>query len=65
MYRKYIKRLLDIIFSFILILIFWPLKIVVGIITFLSLGFPLFNYRILMVCKNKKNLINDYVINKI
>ncbi len=57
MYRKYIKRLLDIIFSFILILILWPLMIVVGIITFLSLGFPLFNYRREREGKNKKTYI--------
>lgn len=43
MYKKYVKRLLDIIFSIILILLLWPLMIIVAIITLIDLGFPLHN----------------------
>ena len=43
MYRKYIKRLLDIVFSIILILLVWPLMLIVAIITMIDLGFPLHN----------------------
>lgn len=43
MYKKYIKRLLDIIFSFILIILLWPLMLVVAIITLIDLGLPLHN----------------------
>ncbi len=43
MYRKYVKRLLDIIFSIILILLLWPLMLIIAIITFIDLGLPLHN----------------------
>lgn len=40
---KYIKRFLDIIFSIILIILLFPLIIIVGIITYIDLGKPIFN----------------------
>ncbi len=43
MYQKYIKRLLDFVFSLILIIVFFPLMIIVAVILIISLGFPLFN----------------------
>lgn len=43
MYRKCVKRLLDIIFSIILILLLWPLMLIVAIITFFELGLPIHN----------------------
>ncbi len=43
MYKKYIKRLLDIIFSILLILLLWPVMLIVAIITLIDLGFPLHN----------------------
>lgn len=45
MYRKYIKRLLDIIIGSILFILLLPLIIIVGIITYIDLGRPLFNHR--------------------
>ncbi len=45
MYRKYIKRLLDFIISLILFIILFPLILIVGIITLIDLGRPLFNHR--------------------
>lgn len=40
---KYVKRILDILFSFILIILLFPLIIIVGIITYIDLGRPIFN----------------------
>lgn len=45
MYRKYIKRILDIIIGSILFIILLPLILIVGIITLIDLGRPLFNHR--------------------
>lgn len=42
MYRKYIKRLLDIIFSFIFIVILSPLFLITGLLIWIELGFPIF-----------------------
>lgn len=57
MYKKYIKRLLDIIFSFVLILLLWPLMIIIAILTFISLGFPIHNYKREREGMNKKTFI--------
>jgi lipopolysaccharide/colanic/teichoic acid biosynthesis glycosyltransferase len=43
MYQKYIKRLLDIILSFILIIILFPLMLIISLIVLVDLGLPLFN----------------------
>ena len=43
MYQKYVKRLLDIILSLILIIILFPLMLIVALILVINLGFPLFN----------------------
>ena len=43
MYRKYIKRLLDIIISLILILILWPIMLITALLVLIDLGRPLFN----------------------
>ena len=43
MYQKCIKRLLDFILSFMLIIILSPLMLVVALIVLIDLGFPLFN----------------------
>ena len=45
MYRKYIKRILDILFGTLLFIILSPIIVLVAIITFIDLGFPLFNHR--------------------
>ena len=45
MYRKYIKRILDVIFGVIFLIILSPLIILTGIITYINLGTPLFNHR--------------------
>ena len=44
-YRKYIKRLLDILISIVLIILLFPIIIITAIITYIELGFPLFNHR--------------------
>lgn len=54
---KYIKRFLDIVFSSILILLTWPLMIIVGLITYINLGKPLFNVRREREGLNKKTFI--------
>lgn len=54
MYRKYIKRVLDIIISLILILLFSWLIILVGLITLFNLGTPIIDIRIPREGKNKK-----------
>lgn len=43
MYRKYIKRILDIILSIILILLLWPVMLIVSLITLIDLGLPIHN----------------------
>ena len=43
MYKKYGKRLLDIIFSSILIILLWPLMLIIALITLFDLGLPLHN----------------------
>ena len=43
MYRKYIKRLLDIVFGIILLIVLMPLIIITYIVTFIDLGLPLHN----------------------
>ena len=43
MYKKYIKRVLDIIISIILLIILFPIIIIVYVITFFDLGLPLHN----------------------
>ncbi len=43
MYQKYIKRFLDIILSFILIIVLFPLMLITSIIVLIDLGLPLFN----------------------
>lgn len=45
MYRKYIKRLLDIIIASILLILLSPLILIVALITLIDLGRPLFNHR--------------------
>ncbi len=40
MYKKYIKRILDILFSLILLLLFWPLLFIIGILVKVKLGSP-------------------------
>lgn len=53
MYRKYIKRLLDIIFSFSFIVILSPLFLITGFLVWIELGFPIFFLQ-LREGKNKK-----------
>ena len=50
----YIKRLLDIIFSIILIVITLPLLLIVLLITYIDIGSPLIDIRIPRYGKNKK-----------
>ncbi len=58
MYRKFFKRLFDIIFSFILIIILFPIMFVTGIIVYFDLGRPIFfNERDPREGKNKKPFI--------
>lgn len=57
MYKKYIKRLFDILISLILILILFPAMIIVAILLFLNLGFPLWNEFREREGKNKKTFI--------
>lgn len=45
MYRRYIKRLLDVIISVILLIVLSPLIILVAIVTYIELGWPIFNHR--------------------
>ena len=45
MYRKYIKRLLDIIVATLLLILLSPLIILTGLIVYFDLGLPLFNHR--------------------
>ena len=54
MYKKYIKRLLDIILSIILIIITFPLMIVVAFLLYINLGKPIWNQKRLREGLNKK-----------
>lgn len=54
LYRKYIKRLFDIIFSVILIILLFPLTIIIGLITLIHLGLPIIDIRMKREGKNKK-----------
>ncbi len=45
MYRKYIKRILDFIIATTMFICLFPLILITGIITYLELGFPIFNHR--------------------
>lgn len=51
---KYIKRILDIIFSVVFIFLTFPLMIIVLIITYINIGRPLIDIRIPREGKNKK-----------
>ena len=54
MYRKYIKRLLDIIISIILIALTFIPMLIVMLITLINLGKPIIDIRIPREGKNKK-----------
>lgn len=51
---KYIKRLLDIVFSIILIIVTFPIMLIVLLITYINIGRPLIDIRIPREGKNKK-----------
>ncbi len=57
MYRKYIKRLLDIVFSCFLIILLSPLMLIVALLTLITLGLPLHNYIREREGMNKKTFI--------
>lgn len=57
MYQKYIKRLLDIVLSLILIIILFPLMLIVALILIINLGLPLFNELREREGMNKKTFI--------
>lgn len=57
MYRKYIKRLLDIILSIILIIVTLPVMILVAISLLINLGFPLWNQKRIREGMNKKSFV--------
>ena len=60
MYRKFFKRLFDIVFSFILIILLFPVMIITGIIVYIDLGKPIFfNEREPREGKNRKPFIMD------
>ncbi len=44
-YRRYVKRILDIVISFVLIIVLFPIIFLTAIITYIELGLPLFNHR--------------------
>ena len=54
MYIKYIKRLLDIVLSLILIVLLSPVIIITCVITLIHLGVPIFDIRFPREGKNKK-----------
>ena len=56
MYRKYIKRLLDIIISFILIIVLSPIFLITSILIILSLGFPII-FKQVREGQNKKSFV--------
>ena len=53
----YIKRVLDIIFSLILIIITFPLLLIVGLSLLINLGRPIFNQRRFREGLNKKKFL--------
>ena len=57
MYQKYIKRLLDIIISLILIVITFPITIIVAISLLINLGWTIYNQKRLRERKNKKTYL--------
>lgn len=57
MYKKYFKRLLDLIISLILIIILFPVMIIVAFLLLVNLGFPLWNEKREREGKNKKVFI--------
>ena len=42
MYQKYFKRVLDILFSLVLIILLFPLIVLIFFIVWLAIGFPIF-----------------------
>lgn len=54
---KYIKPILDFIIALVLCIILLPLMIIIGIITYINLGAPIFNLRKEREGKNKKTFI--------
>lgn len=54
MYRKYIKRLLDIIISLTLIIVLFPIMLIVWIITLIDLGRPTIDIRLPREGMNKR-----------
>ena len=54
MYKEYIKRLLDIVLSIILIIITFPLMIIVALSLYINLGKPMWNQKRLREGLNKK-----------
>ncbi len=56
MYRNYIKRILDIIGSLLLIIVLSPVFVVIGFLTFISLGYPII-FKQEREGKNKKTFI--------
>jgi len=55
MYFKFTKRILDILLSLFLIIVLSPLIIITFIVTFIHLGFPIFDIRFPREGKNKKS----------
>ena len=45
MYRKYIKRVLDLVFGILLFIILLPLTLLTGLLVYIDLGLPIFNHR--------------------
>lgn len=54
MYRKYIKRIIDIVVSLVLIVVTFPIMIIVGLSLYINLGKPLHNEKRLREGLNKK-----------
>lgn len=54
LYARYIKRMIDIIISFIVLTITLPINLIIGIITFFDVGFPIF-FMQQRIGKNEKN----------
>ncbi len=54
MYRKYIKRIIDILVSLVLIIVTLPLTLIVAISLYIDLGKPLHNQKRMREGKNKK-----------
>lgn len=45
MYRKYIKRILDLVLGLLLFIVLLPLTLLTGLIVYIDLGLPIFNHR--------------------